>query len=28
VGNRLTEACKAYGEYTLYIGDDGLIHGM
>ena len=27
VGNRLTEACKAYGEYTLYIGDDGLIYG-
>jgi len=26
-GNRLTEACKAYGEYTLYIGDDGLIYG-
>ena len=27
VGNRLTEACKAHGEFTLYIGDDGLIHG-
>lgn len=27
LGQRLTAASKAYGEYTLYIGDDGLIHG-
>lgn len=25
-GDRLTEACKAYPEVTLYVGDDGLIH--
>lgn len=24
---RLTEASKAYGEFTLYVGDDGRIHG-
>ena len=27
VGDRLTEASKKYGEFNLYIGDDGLIHG-
>lgn len=25
-GDRLTDACKAYGEVYLYIGDDGRIH--
>jgi len=25
---RLTDACKAYGEYDLYVGDDGRIHGF
>jgi hypothetical protein len=27
IGQRLTEAAKSYGEYDLYIGDDGKIHG-
>jgi hypothetical protein len=27
VGTRLTEASKKYGEFNLYIGDDGLIYG-
>ena len=26
-GERLTEASKAFGEYNLYVGDDGKIHG-
>lgn len=26
VGKRLTEASKRYGEVTLYVGDDGMIH--
>ena len=26
-GGRLTEASKKYGEFNLYVGDDGLIHG-
>ena len=26
VGERLTEASKAYGEFDLYVGDDGLIY--
>ncbi len=25
---RLTDAAHAFGEYNLYIGDDGKIHGM
>jgi hypothetical protein len=25
-GDRLTEACKAFPEVTLYVGDDGLIY--
>lgn len=28
VGDRLTEACKSYGGYDLYIGDDGMVHGQ
>lgn len=28
LGDRLTEIAHAYGEYTLYIGDDGLVYGM
>lgn len=24
----LTEASKGFGEFTLYVGDDGMIHGM
>lgn len=24
----LTDAAKAYGEYTLYVGDDGDVYGM
>lgn len=27
LGRALTEACKAYGEFNLYVGDDGCIHG-
>lgn len=27
VGTQLTDAAHAYGEYCLYIGDDGLIYG-
>lgn len=27
VGERLTEASHKYGEFNLYVGDDGLIHG-
>ena len=27
VANRLTNASKAYGEYNLYVGDDGRIYG-
>ena len=26
-GDRLTEASKAYGEFDLYVGDDGVIYG-
>jgi len=26
-GDKLTEACKEYGEFDLYVGDDGEIHG-
>jgi len=26
-GGRLTQACLPYGEYSLYIGDDGKVHG-
>lgn len=26
IGNRLTEACKAYGEADAYLGDDGKVH--
>jgi hypothetical protein len=26
-GERLTAACEAYGEYNLYVSDDGLIYG-
>lgn len=28
MGRRLTDNAHAYGEFTLYVGDDGLIHGM
>jgi hypothetical protein len=27
VGDRLTQASKAFGEYDLYVGDDGRIYG-
>ncbi len=27
-GQALTDAANKYGEVTLYVGDDGLIHGM
>jgi hypothetical protein len=27
IGDRLSEAAKSYGEYDLYVGDDGKIHG-
>lgn len=27
IGKRLTEASKVYGEFNLYVGDDGLIYG-
>jgi hypothetical protein len=27
VGERLTDASQKYGEFNLYVGDDGLIHG-
>lgn len=27
VGQKLTEACRPYGSYDLYVGDDGMIHG-
>ena len=27
IGRRLTDAAHAYGEYTLYVGDDGMIYG-
>ena len=27
-GHRLSEAAKSYGEYHLYVGDDGKIYGM
>lgn len=27
LGDRLTKAAKAFGEFTLYLGDDGMIHG-
>jgi hypothetical protein len=27
IGDQLTEASKHFGEYDLYIGDDGAIHG-
>ena len=26
IGERLTEASKKYGEYNLYVGDDGMIY--
>lgn len=26
VGDKLTEACRAFGEVFLYVGDDGQIH--
>ena len=26
-GDRLTEACKKFGEFDLYLGDDGMIYG-
>ena len=26
-GERLTEACKTFGEFSLYLGDDGKIYG-
>lgn len=26
VGDRLTKACKKFGETYLYVGDDGKIH--
>ena len=28
VGEKLSEAAKVYGEFYLYIGDDGRIHGQ
>jgi hypothetical protein len=28
LGDRLTEACKAYGSLDLYVGDDGQIYAM
>lgn len=28
VGNRLTEAAHGFGEFNLYLGDDGKIHGI
>lgn len=28
LGKTLTNASQAYGEFNLYIGDDGLIYGM
>lgn len=28
VGDILTSMCRPYGEYTLYLGDDGKIYGM
>lgn len=28
VAYRLTKSAQSYGEYHLYVGDDGLIHGM
>jgi hypothetical protein len=27
-GYRLTQSAESYGEYTLYVGDDGQIYGM
>jgi hypothetical protein len=27
LGKELTDAAHAYGEFTLYLGDDGMIHG-
>lgn len=27
-GRRLTEISKSFGEFYLYVGDDGMIHGM
>lgn len=27
VGDRLTEACRPFGEFDLYVGDDGKVHG-
>lgn len=27
LGDLLTSACRPYGEYNLYVGDDGKIHG-
>lgn len=28
LGDRLTDACKIYGEYNLYVGDDGKVYGQ
>ncbi len=27
LGDRLTDACESYGEFWLYMGDDGLVWG-
>lgn len=27
LGDRLSKACKPYGEFNLYVGDDGKVHG-
>ncbi len=27
IGQRLTDACKAFGAFDLYVGDDGRVHG-
>jgi hypothetical protein len=27
-GDRLTKACEEFGEFDLYIGDDGMIYGQ
>ena len=28
VGDELTKMCQTFGEYDLYVGDDGLVHGQ
>ena len=28
IGKKLTKASETYGEFTLYVGDDGKIYGM